>query len=177
MRILMWNSMYHSCHWHLSKKFTRRVCSILHSQQCDGHCTHGEFRFCDLQTLRNLRKAVALLQSTRQLMSLAMLRNTQLFCVGIGDKDEEAWICHHCASHLCSPQPRMLPQALAKYDSMVQAAAKLATELRRASFFAAFVFDIDAHVYLDAVSAIPVVPAIDSTQHLNIWTARRPDVH
>ena len=34
-------------------------------------------------------------------------------CAGIGDPDKPAWICHHCASHLCSLQPRMPPQALA----------------------------------------------------------------
>ena len=37
-------------------------------------------------------------------------------CAGIGDPDKPAWICHHCASHLCSPQPRMPPQALANWN-------------------------------------------------------------
>ena len=37
-------------------------------------------------------------------------------CAGIGDKDKAAWICHHCASHLCSPQPRMPPQALDNWN-------------------------------------------------------------
>ena len=33
-------------------------------------------------------------------------------CAGIGNPDEPVWICHHCASHLCSAQPRMPRQAL-----------------------------------------------------------------
>ena len=37
-------------------------------------------------------------------------------CAGIGDTDKPAWICHHCASHLCSRQPRMPPQALANWN-------------------------------------------------------------
>ena len=37
-------------------------------------------------------------------------------CAGIGDTDKPAWICHHCASHLCSRQPRMPPQALASTE-------------------------------------------------------------
>ena len=37
-------------------------------------------------------------------------------CAGIGDPDKPAWICHHCASHLCSLQPRMPPQALANWN-------------------------------------------------------------
>ena len=34
-------------------------------------------------------------------------------CAGIGKAEEPCWLCHHCASHLCSPEPRMPPQALA----------------------------------------------------------------
>ena len=37
-------------------------------------------------------------------------------CAGIGDPDKPVWICHHCASHLCSLQPRMPPQALANWN-------------------------------------------------------------
>ena len=37
-------------------------------------------------------------------------------CAGIGDPDKPAWICHHCASHLCSLQPRMPPQAVANWN-------------------------------------------------------------
>ena len=37
-------------------------------------------------------------------------------CAGIGDPDKPAWVCHHCASHLCSLQPRMPPQALANWN-------------------------------------------------------------
>ena len=37
-------------------------------------------------------------------------------CAGIGDAEQPAWICHHCASHLCSLQPRMPPQALANWN-------------------------------------------------------------
>ena len=37
-------------------------------------------------------------------------------CAGIGDAEKPAWICHHCACHLCSPQPRMPPQALANWN-------------------------------------------------------------
>ena len=37
-------------------------------------------------------------------------------CAGIGDPDKPAWICHHCAIHLCSSQPTMPPQALANWN-------------------------------------------------------------
>ena len=37
-------------------------------------------------------------------------------CAGIGDTDKPAWLCHHCASHLCCRQPRMPPQALANWN-------------------------------------------------------------
>ena len=37
-------------------------------------------------------------------------------CAGIGDLQRPAWICHHCASYLCSPYPRMPPQALANWN-------------------------------------------------------------
>ena len=37
-------------------------------------------------------------------------------CAGIGDPEKPAWICHHCAGHLCSLLPRMLPQALANWN-------------------------------------------------------------
>ena len=37
-------------------------------------------------------------------------------CAGIGDAEKVAWCCHHCASHLCSPQPKMPPQALANWN-------------------------------------------------------------
>ena len=39
--------------------------------------------------------------------------DTRPSCAGIGDPDQAAWLCHHCASHLCCPEPRMPPQALA----------------------------------------------------------------
>ena len=32
-------------------------------------------------------------------------------CVGIGDAEKTAWLCHHCASHLRSNESRMTPQA------------------------------------------------------------------
>ena len=37
-------------------------------------------------------------------------------CAGIGDPEKPAWVCHHCASHLCLLQPRMPPQALANWN-------------------------------------------------------------
>ena len=30
--------------------------------------------------------------------------------------ERPAWVCHHCASHLCSTRPRMPPQALANWN-------------------------------------------------------------
>ena len=37
-------------------------------------------------------------------------------CAGVGNAEEPCWLCHHCASHLCSPEPRMPPQALANWN-------------------------------------------------------------
>ena len=37
-------------------------------------------------------------------------------CAGIGDAEEMCWLCDHCAAHLCSPTPRMPPQALANWN-------------------------------------------------------------
>ena len=37
-------------------------------------------------------------------------------CAGIGNPEKPCWLCHHCASHLCSTQPRMPPQALANWN-------------------------------------------------------------
>ena len=37
-------------------------------------------------------------------------------CASIGDPNKPAWVCHHCASHLCSLRIRMPPQALANWN-------------------------------------------------------------
>ena len=37
-------------------------------------------------------------------------------CAGVGDMERPVWVCHHCASHLCSTRPRMPPQALANWN-------------------------------------------------------------
>ena len=36
-------------------------------------------------------------------------------CAGVGDPEQTAWLCHECASHLCRPDPKMPPQALANW--------------------------------------------------------------
>ena len=37
-------------------------------------------------------------------------------CASVGDPEKPVWLCHECASHLCHPQPRMPPKALANLD-------------------------------------------------------------
>ena len=37
-------------------------------------------------------------------------------CAGVGDPEEEAWLCHECASYLCHPEPKMPPKALANVN-------------------------------------------------------------
>merc|ERR1712020_162621 len=42
--------------------------------------------------------------------------DARLACAGIGNAEVPCWLCHHCASHLCAPTPRMPPQALANWN-------------------------------------------------------------
>ena len=34
-------------------------------------------------------------------------------CAGIGDAEKSVWLCKECAAHLCRPEPKMPPKALA----------------------------------------------------------------
>ena len=59
-------------------------------------------------------KRVPVLESTD--CTSEVTNNVRPSCTGIGDTEKPAWICHHCASHLCTSQPRMPPQALANWN-------------------------------------------------------------
>jgi len=37
-------------------------------------------------------------------------------CAGVGDPEQTAWLCNECAAHLCRPDPKMPPQALANWN-------------------------------------------------------------
>ena len=59
-------------------------------------------------------KRVPVLESTE--CTSEVTNNVRPSCAGTGDTEKPAWICHNCAYHLCSSQPRMPPQALANWN-------------------------------------------------------------
>ena len=70
-------------------------------------------RFPTMRWLLHTRR-VPVLQSTDSAADGA--DDARPRCAGVGREDVPCWLCHHCASHLCSQNPRMPPQALANWN-------------------------------------------------------------